>query len=431
MEHLNRGEIALDRPLRVILNDRPLRQTLTGVGHYIYQLMLQFDAHPDDVRVDPFFFKTLGRQDWRRRPHDENDAKVRNAKAQRDLGGSRKPWWLRRLMQQAYGLGFRWSAKKYDLYHEPNHIPMHADVPIVTTVHDLSVLAHPKWHPTDRVRWYEAEFEKGVARTTRFIAASEFTKQEMVRRLNVDPQRIDVTYQAPRAAFSVAGPERVRHVLEELRLPSRFFLYVGTLEPRKNIPCLLESYAALPGPLRERFPLVIVGAWGWNQDAVRDRVSHLIGKTVHMIGYQNDEQLAALYSACTALVWPTYYEGFGLPPLEAMACGAAVIVSQCTSLPEVVGDAGVQVQVDKVPAWTEALRRMAEDTDYRNDLRRRGLARAATFSWERCAAETIACYGKVVTGKSPENATKTRDSAKAAGKPASVTPKPAKPKIPQ
>lgn len=378
--------------LRVILNDRPLRQTLTGVGHYIHQLMLEFDRHAEDVHVDPFFFKTLGRQDWRRRPHDEFDAQSRDAKARRDIGGSRKPWWMRRIMQTVYGAAFRFSAKKYNLYHEPNHIPMAADVPVVTTVHDLSVLIYPKWHPADRVRWYEAEFDKGVSRTARFIAASEFTKAEMVKRLSIAPERIDVTYQAPRAAFGVSNPERVRNVLEELRLPPRFFLFVGTLEPRKNIPCLLESYAALPAPLRERHPLVIVGAWGWNQDALRDRVSHLIGKTVHIVGYQTDETLAALYSACIALVWPTYYEGFGLPPLEAMACGAAVIASQCSSLPEVVGDAGELVQVDKVPAWTETLRRVAEDTDYRNDLRRRGLARAATFTWQRCAEQTIACY---------------------------------------
>lgn len=399
-------------PLRVILNDRPLRQTLTGVGHYIYQLMLEFDQHADAVRADPFFFKMLGRQDWRRRPHDESDSKSRDEKAQRELGGSRKPWWLRRMMQSAYALGFRWVAGKYDLYHEPNHIPMPADVPIVTTVHDLSVLVHPKWHPADRVRWYESEFEKGVARTKRFIAASEFTKQEMVRRLSVAPERIDVTYQAPRAAFGVVGPERVRHVLDELRLPQRFFLFVGTLEPRKNIPCLLESYAALPLPLRERHPLVIVGAWGWNQDALRERVSHLIGKHVYMVGYQADDVLAALYSACTALVWPTLYEGFGLPPLEAMSCGAAVIVSHCTSLPEVVGDAGELVQVNKTEAWTEALRRMAEDTDYRNELRRRSLARAATFSWRRCAEETIACYRRTAA----EGEAARHDAALAASK---------------
>jgi alpha-1,3-rhamnosyl/mannosyltransferase len=140
-------------------------------------------------------------------------------------------------------------------------------------------------------------------------------------------------------------------------------------------------------------PLVLAGGWGWKMESLPDSLAqHGLLDDTRLIGYQSDTVLAALYSLCTALVWPTFYEGFGLPPLEAMACGAAVISSTATSIPEVVGDAGVLLDPSDVPAWTEALRRISEDDSWRDDWARRGAARAATFSWSRCADETIACY---------------------------------------
>ena len=167
--------------------------------------------------------------------------------------------------------------------------------------------------------------------------------------------------------------------------------------PPKNVPGLLAAFAALPRGLREQNPLVLAGDWGWQTNALADSLhAHDIGGEVRLAGYLPDDALAALYSACTALVWPTFYEGFGLPPLEAMACACPVIVSNAASLPEVVGDAGVLLDPRDEPAWTNALRRMVEDADWREQWRQRGLRRAATFSWQRCARETIACYHRAL-----------------------------------
>lgn len=376
--------------MRVLINDRPLRQTLTGVGNYIAQLLLHLPAA--GVAQTPFFFTYLSREGWT--PPTDGEAPSQP----RDLGGSRKPWWLRSIMQSVYGAAFAMAARRYDLYHEPNHIPMRTGCPTVTTIHDLSVIEHPEWHPADRVRWYERDFLRGVERTRRFIAASEFTRRQMMSRLGIAAERIDVTYQAARPAFCPRAPEACEPVLQRLGLRPGFFLYVGTLEPRKNVDCLVQAFAALPADIRRRHPLVIAGAWGWKAEALRERLgSESLGETVKLAGYMSDEPLAALYSACACLVWPTLYEGFGLPPLEAMACGAAVLVSGVSSLPEVVGSAGVVLDPHSPEAWTSGMRRVVEDEDWRVSLREAGLRQAARFSWSECARQTVECYRKALT----------------------------------
>lgn len=395
----------MGEPLFVVINDRALRRTLTGVGHYISQLLLHLPEVDRRIRAEPFLHGRILRRAWRDPngpaagagdPHPEDSPVVpaaARAGQPRDVGSSRKPWWVRRIAQGAYAGLFRLLSGRYALYHEPNHIPIRCGLPTVTTIHDLSVLIHPEWHPADRVRWYEREFEAGVRQTRRFIAASEFTKRELVSRLGLAPDRIDVTYQAPRPAFLSVDAAAARRTLVAFDLPSGFFLYVGTLEPRKNLAGLIEAFEALPQNIRVRHPLVIAGAWGWSLDALRERLERrALGSSVRLLGYMSDAQLAGLYSTCTAFVWPTLYEGFGMPPLEAMACGAPVIVSDAASVPEVVGDAGVLLDPRQPEAWVAAMRRIVEDEAWRRDLIERGLARAATFSWKRCASQTAAVY---------------------------------------
>ena len=364
------------------------------MGHYVAQLLGALPRERDAVAVEPFLAAFLPAPKPRMKAYRGTTHRpAKPSLVQR----ARSSWWLRRVLQGAYRTAFRARACGYDLYHEPNHIPIRCGVPTVTTIHDLSVLLHPTWHPADRVRWYEREFAAGVRQTRRFIAASEFTKREMIQHLGLSPDVIDVTYQAPRPAFRPADADAARRICRQLGLPARFFLFVGTLEPRKNVPGLLAAFAALPRGLREQNPLVLAGDWGWQTNALADSLhAHDIGGEVRLAGYLPDDALAALYSACTALVWPTFYEGFGLPPLEAMACACPVIVSNAASLPEVVGDAGVLLDPRDEPAWTNELRRMVEDADWREQWRQRGLRRAATFSWQRCARETIACYHRAL-----------------------------------
>jgi glycosyltransferase involved in cell wall biosynthesis len=388
------------KKLRVILNDRVLFLPLTGVGSYVAQLQAALAAlHEADnprapsVSVHPFMTKLVGppRQSAPRRPPGAT------ARALPATSGRRRPWWLRRILQDAYGVAFRMRAGGFDLYHEPNHVPIACRTPTITTIHDVSVLVHPEWHPDDRVRWYERGFARGCAQSVRFITVSDFTRREMTRALGIAPERIDVTPLAPRATLTPPPAEQIARVRSEYALPERFFLFVGTLEPRKNVAGLLEAFAGLPAGVRRTQPLVLAGGVGWKIETLDTLIERLgIRDQLHPIDYVDDDVLAVLYATATALVWPTLYEGFGLPPLEAMQCGCPVIVSDVASLPEVVGDAGVLLPPGEVSAWTAAMAQMSEDAAWRADWIRRGRARAATFSWGRCAAQTVAAYHAAV-----------------------------------
>lgn len=397
--------------LRVLVNDRPLTRTLTGVGNYIAQLLTHVPRAAARPTLTPFCFTYLMRRSWQEQ-HALAAGGGRSASATRenptipnrahhppDLAGRRSPWWLRRALQAGYRQCFRLAGLRCNLYHEPNHIPLRCGLPTVTTIHDLSVVVHPEWHPADRVRWYEEEFAAGLRQSRALIAVSEYTRRDLIARLSIAAERIFVTYQAPRAAFYPRPSHEIAALRAELDLPESFFLYVGTLEPRKNLVTLLEAYAGLPGAVRSRHPLLLAGAWGWKQEALREKLDALsLGAQVRILGYLSDEPLARLYSACTAFVWPTLFEGFGLPPLEALACGAAVIVSDTTSLPEVVGDAGCLLDPRDAPAWTQALLRVAEDAAWRDRLVAAGPAQAARFTWEAFSEQTIRAYEAALAG---------------------------------
>ncbi len=176
-----------------------------------------------------------------------------------------------------------------------------------------------------------------------------------------------------------------------LRQPVVVVLFVSTIEPRKNLPTLLDAWTRLP----LLPPLVIAGGWGWRCEEVRARLESL-GEAVRVLGSVHPRDLPALYNLATCLAHPAWYEGFGLTPLEAMACGTPVIVSDASSLPEVVGEAGLLVDPADTEAWTSALQRVCEDGELRADLRRRGLERAAELTWSRAAERTWSVIDRVV-----------------------------------
>jgi alpha-1,3-rhamnosyl/mannosyltransferase len=373
--------------LRVVINDRPLRQPRTGVGQYVYQLLRSLRTMAPQLDVTPFYFHYFRRSE----PTETGPMPVGAGPIQ----GSRKPWFVRQALQAVYEAGFNaiTLASGYDVYHEPNHIPMRWAGPTVTTVHDLSVIRHPEWHPADRVKWYEAEFERTLSQTTEFVAVSKFTAGEMARVLGVPPERITVCYQAPRAPFYPRPSTESRAVLARLRIEPPFLLFVGTLEPRKNLPRMLEAYARMPVRLRRRYPLVIAGGLGWGFDELLAplRVSD-IRDSIRLTGFVSDHDLACLYTTCRALIWPSLYEGFGLPPLECMACGRPVVVSNVASLPEVVGEAGLRVNPEDVEAIAVAMAWVADDDALAARLALRGVERAATFTWEAFAGQHVRVY---------------------------------------
>jgi glycosyltransferase involved in cell wall biosynthesis len=255
----------------------------------------------------------------------------------------------------------------------------------VVTVHDLGYLYFAQAHtPRQRLELHlSTAWSARVA--TRVIAISAATRDDLLRHYRVPPERVRVVHHGVEARFRPT-PDPV--ALARYGLPARYFLYLGTLQPRKNLERLLEAYAHLPG---EAPALVLAGARGWYYESIAAAIAALgLEECVYLPGYVADADVPALLTAATALVYPSLYEGFGLPALEAMACGTAVIAARTSSLPEVVGEAGLLVDPLSVEEIAAAMQRLLQDEALRAELGRQGQERAALFTWERCARETLA-----------------------------------------
>jgi alpha-1,3-rhamnosyl/mannosyltransferase len=284
----------------------------------------------------------------------------------------------------------------YDLYHEPNFIPFDSDLPTVATIHDLSVLLHPEWHPIERVRDYERRFQRGLARCTHFLTVSEFTRREVISVLGIPPDRVTRTYNGVRRAMMPLPAETVQIVLRRLGLPSRYLLHVGTIEPRKNLLMLLEAYGALPKAVRETCPLVLVGGWGWHHEDVSQYLeAHGQQHGILHVGYVAEPDLPAVYNGALALLLPSHYEGFGLPALEMLACGGAVLASTADALVELVSGQAHLINACDPLGWRDAMQRVITDAQWRQSLCQGAVRRAAPFTWQVCASETLRVYRRL------------------------------------
>ncbi|HLH26373.1 MAG TPA: glycosyltransferase family 1 protein [Chloroflexota bacterium] len=284
------------------------------------------------------------------------------------------------------------AGERLDLLHGPDFtVPLRRRCPAVVTIHDLAFLRYPEIQTADSRRHY-GQVARVVQRVERVVVDSAWTGADVEALLGVPPARIRVVHLAPTPAPppSAAGVAAVR---AHYALDGPFLLYLGTLEPRKNLGTLLRAFARL-GP-SEPARLVLAGPRGWLDEPIVAAAERL-GERVRLLGPVPPADLAALYAAATAFVFPSLYEGFGLPPLEAMAAGTPVVAAKASCLPEVLGDAALFVPPEDEAGLTEALRAVLADSALRADLRARGLARAAAFSWERTAAATLAVYREVL-----------------------------------
>jgi glycosyltransferase involved in cell wall biosynthesis len=275
-----------------------------------------------------------------------------------------------------------------DVLFVPSHVlPVVHPERSVATVHDLGYLYWPKAHPLAR-RWYLYLSTLFNARSSsRVIADSQATADDLARHCRIPREKIAVIHLGCGPEYRPPSAEAVAAVRSRYALPGRYVLTLGTIQPRKNLGRLVEAFGRVRQATGD-VVLVLVGKPGWGAAPILRQIA-ASGSTVRILGYVPDRDLPALLGGAEALAFPSLYEGFGLPALEAMACGTPVVCSNNSSLPEIVGDAGLLVKPTDVDAIAGALILLLEDGALRAELRRRGLEQAATFSWTRCAAETL------------------------------------------
>ena len=256
-------------------------------------------------------------------------------------------------------------------------------MPSIVTVHDLAIYRHPEWFPGRQWLSTRVVVPRSLRRADAVLCVSSHTARDVAELFGVPGERLRVVLEGVDASFRPLPDEQLSEARARLGLPERFVLFVSTLEPRKNLGTLLDAWSRLP----DRPPLVVAGGWGWRTEELRARLERAPAG-VHVLQAVAPGDLPVLYNLASCLAHPAWYEGFGLTPLEAMACGTPVVVSDRSSLPEVVGDAGVLVDPADVEGWTEALDRVLTDPDLRGRLRERGLRRAAELTWRRSAEQT-------------------------------------------
>lgn len=300
---------------------------------------------------------------------------------------------LIRLLRELASPRGRWSA---DLLHVQYVRPPRCDVPCITTIHDISYEHFPWLFDRRSLLRMRTTIPWSARHSAAVVTGSRYSRDDLIEHYGLDPHRVHVTPYAVDPRFQPQSPEVVRHILERLALPSGYLLYVGNLQPRKNLPRLLEAYVGLHDA-GIRVPLVIAGQRAWLSNEIFETVrQHGLSDCVFFTGYVPIDDLPALYAGALAFVYPSLFEGFGLPVLEALASGVPTVTSSVSSLPEVAGEAALLVDPRDTPALSGALARVLSDTDLRSRLAAEGPLRAATFSWERCAAQTAAIYQTIL-----------------------------------
>jgi glycosyltransferase involved in cell wall biosynthesis len=390
--------------MRILLNARPAHGAYTGVGCYVWNLLDQLGRRPEVEQLGAFTgWDVVPWVDFAAAAANEG-GELRGSSPLRQLARALLPP-LRRAGNRLHAMAFRRAAARGDwsLYHEPNFIPLPFHGPTVITVHDLSYLRTPEFLPRDRLGWLRENLRTALRGAGRIVVDSAFTCGELLENFpEIEPERVRVTHLGVDARFLAAGAadgatDASARLIEDLGLPPRYLLFVGTLEPRKNLQGLLRAHALLPENLQREFPLVITGGRGWRQRYFWKELQRLrLRGTVRTLGYVPHALVPPLMRAATLLAYPSHYEGFGLCPLQAAACGTAVLASDIPPLRETLHDAALFADPRSAEAIAHGLRLLIEDDSLRALIAQRGRARAAQFTWERCADQTLGIYRELV-----------------------------------
>ncbi len=362
--------------MKLILAVDALSPALSGIGRYVWELTQRLEHVPG---VEQVRYYRNGR--WVSHPVALLTEPKPRVKWRLNYPRWTRQWLLKR-------------ACRASVFHGPNFfLPPCAEHGVIT-VHDLSVLKFPHAHPAARLRDYEKYFNKSLDKAVQLITVSETTRQEIITDLGWPPERIQTIYNGVSGVFRPRDEAELAPVLARYGLrPGAYALCVATIEPRKGIGKLLAAYARLPTGLRNTCPLVLVGGKGWQSEALHAEIDTASAAGwLHYPGFVAEADLPAFYAGARLFVYPSYYEGFGLPVAEAMASGVPVLTSNRSCLPEIAGGAACLVDPDDADEMLAALRMGLEDEQWRTQARESGLGVAKRYNWNRCALQTVDVY---------------------------------------
>lgn len=367
--------------MRIGLDGIPLAFNRTGVGHYTFELAQALTRVAPDYRFEFFYPSTFA-------PVNISGA-VRAVRV--PVGPVGRHWW-------STGLPKFVRRERLDLFHGTNYdVPLWRQCATVLTVHDLSLLLFPETHEKQSVKRARRRLPVMTRTADAVIVPTEAIRREVAEYFGVSAEKLFVVHEAPREFFAPVDRAATIPTRQKFGIGEDFILSVGTIEPRKNLETLIASFeqvVAASGNVQ----LVIAGARGWLSGPIFNAIQHSpVRHLIVLTDYLHDSDLRDLYSSCRAFIYPSLYEGFGLPPLEAMACGAPVIGGSIPALIETIGDAALLVEPKDVEGLASAIIEVLGDEELRDRLSISGYERAKNFSWDKAAVETLAIYEKVLS----------------------------------
>ncbi|HEV8588325.1 MAG TPA: glycosyltransferase family 1 protein [Pyrinomonadaceae bacterium] len=374
--------------MRIGFDGYPLFRPKTGVGHYTFELVKALAGFRPEHS-----FELLAPEPFPSQATDEIESITNLRAVTVNTNFITRRWW-------SVGLPLYMQRSSLDIFHGTNYeVPLWNRGRNIVTVHDLSVFTHADKHEETLARRAQRRLPIMLRAATRIITPTDAVKREVTDRFRIDPSRIAVTPEAPRKSFQPIHFENTAEVRQRFGIENDFILFVGTIEPRKNLPTLVRAFDSVLRETQHRPQLVIAGGAGWLTDELDRFVAAAnFGNRLRMTGYLNDDDLRALYSSCKLFAYPSIYEGFGLPPLEAMACGAPVIASRIPALEETLKDNARLVDPLDETQLAKAIIELLEGNTEREHLAKKGHAHAATFSWEQTAKLTLEIYEDVWRG---------------------------------
>lgn len=369
---------------KILIDAISLLSPLTGIGRYTYEISKRLQSNS--------LFKTNYFYGY----YSKNCIEPSSKSQIKNMASIiKKIPLLKKLIRKIIVLKTKLYHPSYDLYWQPNAMPTEniKTNKTVTTVHDFSFMIYAEFHPKERIAHLEKNFMKNIHKSDMIITGSNFSKNEILERLDFEEDQVRVIYHGiDHDLFKVYN---TKDLVLDFELPEKFILTVGSIEPRKNLQGLLEAYSQLSQQIKKEYKLVLAGFKGWENKEIMSLIDN-DKENIHYLGFVSDTELSMIYNLASLFVFPSYYEGFGLPVLEAMACGTPVVCSDSSSLPEVGGDCVVYCDAKSVDDISKKIEYVLLDKVLQKTMSLSGLQRAKHFTWEKSTQEHIKVFKKVL-----------------------------------